>query len=97
MSVHVDDVFVSGSPEPLEKIQELIKLTFNIQDSGKVKKFLGVYYKLGHCDKGLYAQITMEKDVNKLVGGYDKFTGSDIKFHKTPGAPSTNLGESKLK
>ena len=39
----------------------------------------------------------MEKDVNKLVYGYNKFTASDTKVHKTPGAPGTTLYKSKLK
>ena len=38
----------------------------------------------------------MEKDVKKLVDGYDKFIGSDVKFHKTPGGPGTTLNKSDL-
>ena len=41
MSVHVHDVFLEGRPEPLENIKDVIKLKFIIQESGKVKKFLG--------------------------------------------------------
>ena len=45
MSVHVDDIFMVGRPETLENFKEIIKLKFNIQESGKVKKFIGVYYE----------------------------------------------------
>ena len=45
MSVHVDDIFMVGRPETLENCKEIIKLKFNIQESGKVKKFIGVYYE----------------------------------------------------
>ena len=45
MSVHVDDIFMVGRPETLENFKEIIKLKFNIQASGKVKKFIGVYYE----------------------------------------------------
>ena len=38
----------------------------------------------------------MEKDVNKLVDLYDKFTWSDVKVQKTPGAPGTTLSKIKL-
>ena len=44
MSVHVDDVFMAGSLETMEKIKEMINLNLNIQKFSKVKKFIGVYY-----------------------------------------------------
>ena len=44
MAVHVDDVFIAGNPYTLDKIKEMINLKFNIQEYGKVKRFLGVYY-----------------------------------------------------
>ena len=31
-----------------------------------------------------------------MVKGYEKCTGSDVKVHKTPGAPGTTLSESEL-
>ena len=96
VSVHADDVLMTGSPETLENIKEMIKLKFNIQESGKEKTFLRVYYNYGNDAKGPYAKITMEKDVNKLVNWYDKFTGSDVKIHKTPGDTGTNLCKSEL-
>ena len=45
MSVHVDNIFMAGKPDTWEKIKEKIKLKFNIKESAKVKKFLGVYYE----------------------------------------------------
>ena len=53
----------------------MIKSKVNIQDSGKVKKFIRVYYEWVNEDKGMYAKTTMEKYVRKLVEGYNKFTG----------------------
>ena len=38
----------------------------------------------------------MYKDINKLVEGYEKCTGSDVKIQKTPGAPGTTLIEGDL-
>ena len=38
----------------------------------------------------------MEKDVNKLVEGYDKYTGSGVKVQKTPVNPGTTLSKSDL-
>ena len=67
MAVCVDNVFMSGKPETLEKIKDNIKLEFSIQESGKVKKFLRVYYEWGHDVKGSYAKNSMEKNVKKLV------------------------------
>ena len=67
ISVHVDDVFMEGKMETLEKIEEMINLKFNIQESGKLKKFLGVYYGWVCDPKDLYTNMTMEKEVNKLV------------------------------
>ena len=78
MSMHVDDVFMAVKSETLEKLKELINLKFNIQESVEVKKFLGVYYEWVHDEKGPYAKINMEKDVNKLVKGYAKFSGKYI-------------------
>ena len=56
----------------------MIKLEFNIKESGKVKKFLGLYYKWGHGAKGSYAKFTMDKYVNKLIDGYEKFIESEL-------------------
>ena len=56
VSVHADDVLMTGSPETLEIIKEMIKLKFNIQESGKEKNFLRVYYNYGNDAKGPYEQ-----------------------------------------
>ena len=69
---------------------------FNISESVKVNKFLGVYYGWGHDVKGTYTKMTMEKGVKKLVEGYEKYTGSDLRVQKTPGDPGTNLSKSEL-
>ena len=42
---HVNDVFRFGKPDKLKYIKENIKNKFNISEFGKVKNFLGVYYK----------------------------------------------------
>ena len=70
MSFHVDDLFMTGNPETLSKIKEMIKQKFNIQESGKVKKFLGMYCEWGRDAKFSYEKMTMEKDVNILVEVY---------------------------
>ena len=44
----------------------------------------------------MYSKITMEKDVKKLVEDYEKYTGSDLRVQKTPGAPGTTLCKSDL-
>ena len=67
-----------------------------IQESGKLRMFLGVYYKFGHDKKGPYSKTTMKKDVNIIVMGYDKFTGKDIKVQKTTAAPGSTLSNIKL-
>ena len=56
MSLHLDDVFMSWKSDTLEKTKENINTKFNIQESVKVKKFLGVYYEWGHDAKGLYTK-----------------------------------------
>ena len=95
-SFHVDDVFTEGSPETLKKIKEMIKLKFKIKESRKVRKFLGVYYEWGRDSEGTYTKLTMEKDVNKLVDGFENFTGSDLMVHKTPGDTGTTLSKSDI-
>ena len=55
---------MAGKPETLN-----IKEKFNISESGKVKKFLGIYYKWGHDVKCTYAKMITEKDVKKLAEG----------------------------
>ena len=80
VSVYVDNVFMAGRPQTLEKIKEMVNLKPNIQEFGKVKKFLGVDYELGCDAKFPYDKITMEKDVNKFIDGYKKFIGSDEKI-----------------
>ena len=89
ISIHVDDMFMAERPGKLKKTKEMMKLDFNIQESGKVKKFIGVYYEWGHGKKVLYAKMTLEKDVNKLVEYYKKLIGGEVKVQNTPGAPCT--------
>ena len=96
MSVHVDDVFMVGNQYILEKINDKIKPDFSIQDYRKVKKFLRLYHEWGHDAKGSYTKTTMEKDVKKLVEGYDKNTGGEVKVQKTSGAPGTTPKKSDL-
>ena len=67
MSAHVYGIFMAGKPETLKVIKENIKEKCNISESGKVKNFLGVYYKWVHDAKVMYTKMTMEKDVKKLV------------------------------
>ena len=94
MSVHVDYVFMEGRPEKLQEIKEMINLKFNIQDSGRVNKFLGVYYEWGCDAKGSYYKMTMEMDVHKLVERQEKFIESGVKVQKTPGATGKTLSKS---
>ena len=96
MYVNVGDVFMAGRPETLENIKEMIDLKLNIQESGKIKRFIGVYYEWAHEAKCMYTKMTMDKDINKLVDGYKKFTGNALKVQKTPGAPGTTLSKSDI-
>ena len=61
MLVQVDDVFMAGNPETIKDTKENIKEKLKISESGKVKKFLGVYYKWVHNAKGTYAKMTIKK------------------------------------
>ena len=90
-------LFMAGRPETLENIKEMIDLKLNIQESGKIKRFIGVYYEWAHEAKCMYTKMTMDKDINKLVDGYKKFTGNALKVQKTPGAPGTTIINSELK
>ena len=96
ISVHVDEVFVAGKPETLKDIKEEIKENFNISESGKVQNLLGVYYKWGNNAKGTYVEMTMEKDIKKLVEVYQNYTGSYLRVQKTSAAPGTTLSKSYL-
>ena len=96
MSVHVDGVFMAGNIETWKNTKGNIKGKLNISGSGKVKKFLEVYYKWSREAKGTYAKTTTEKDTKKLVEGYRKYTGSDVKAQKTPGYPETTLSKINL-
>ena len=96
MSVHVDYVFMLEKSETLEKTKYKINMEFNIQESGKVKMFLGVYYEWGRDAKGVYTKMTMKKAVRKLLSGYNNHTRIDVKLQKTPGAPITTLSKSVL-
>ena len=91
MSVHVDSVFVDGNIETVKNIIENIKEKLNISESRKVNKFLGFYYEWGSDAKGKYAKLTIEKDVKKLVEGYEKYPVGGVKVQKTPGAPGKTL------
>ena len=45
MSEHFDDMFMAGKTETLKFIKENINEKINISKPGKLKNFLGVYYK----------------------------------------------------
>ena len=47
------------------------------------------------CERYVYKNYH-GKDVNKLVEGYEKYIGSDLKVQKTPGAPGTTIIKSDL-
>ena len=53
--------------DTLKNNKENIREYSNISESGKVKKFLGVYYEWGIYSKGTYEKTTLDKDTNKLV------------------------------
>ena len=40
--------------------------------------------------------MTTEKDIKKLVEGYKKYIGSDVKVQKTTGAPGMTLSKTEL-
>ena len=44
----------------------------------------------------MFAKMTMEKDVNKIVEGYEKYTGSDLRIQKITGDPGTTPSKSDL-
>ena len=67
ISFHVEDVLMASKTETLKNTKEIIKEKFNISESGKVRKFLRVYYVWGRKAKGTDVKTTMEKDVNMLV------------------------------
>ena len=70
MSVHVDNIFMTGKTETINNIYKNSKREFNISESRKVRKFIGVYCEGGCYMKGMYAKMTMDKDVKKLVEDY---------------------------
>ena len=96
MSVHVDDAFMAGKRQTLEKIKDNIRPIFNIQYYREVKKFLRVQYEWGRDAKGSYKKMTMEKDVRKLVEDYEKNNGGDVKVQETPGTPGTTPSKSDV-
>ena len=71
ISIHLHYVCMAGRQDTLENIKEIINLKFNIQESGKVKKFIRVHYKSGHDAKGPYAKMTMDKYIKKWLDVYD--------------------------
>ena len=96
MTVYIDYVFVAGKTEKLKITKYVMNQRFNIQYSGKVKKFLKVYYELGRETKELYKNWWLEKDVRKLVEDYWKYNRGDVKVQKTPDALDTTLSQSDL-
>ena len=44
----------------------------------------------------MYAKMIMDKEVKKLVEGYEKYTGSDVKAPKNSGDLVTNISKSDL-
>ena len=87
---------MADNPETLKNIKEKNKEKLNISKSGKVRNFPRVYYEWVRDAKGMYAKTTMEKGVKKLVEGYEKYTGSDVKVQKNPGDPGTTLSKIDL-
>ena len=40
--------------------------------------------------------MTMEKDLDKLVEGYERYTVGEFKVQKKPGDPGMNISKSEL-
>ena len=93
ISVHVEDVLMAVNPETSMNTKEKINQKFNISESSKVRKFLRFDYEWVCDTKSTHVKITMDKYVKKLVEGYYKYTGSDVKVQKNPGAPVTNISK----
>ena len=53
-----------------------------------------MYYEWGRDAKCLYAKMTMEKDVKKMVEVYENNTWGEVKVQKTPGTPGTTPSKS---
>ena len=96
MSVPVDPLFTEEKPKTLKKTKDMIKKNFNIQVSRKAKHFPRVYYEQGRDAKGLYENMTMKKDVKKLVEDYNNYTAIYVKVQKNLSAPGTTLSKRDL-
>ena len=89
--VYVDNVFMTGNPETLNNIKENIREEFNISDSMKARKFIGVYHEWGCDAKGTYAKTTMYQYVKNQVEGNKKYTGCGVNVQKTSGYTETTI------
>ena len=67
ISVYVDNLFMASNSETSNNTKTKIKEKFNIAESGKLKKFLIVYYEWGLDAKNVYTKMIINKDVKKLV------------------------------
>ena len=85
LSVHVDDLMVSGKQADVDDLKSKVKTKFGISDLGCVKKYLGMMYDWSEDEKGPYVKITMEKNATEIISKYEKHVGRSVKVAKIPG------------
>jgi hypothetical protein len=87
----VDDQICNGTKTEIEWLKKKVRERFNIQDLGRLKKFLGIWYEWGRDNDGPFVKATMNDMAATIVEDYEKHVGHPIKGAKTPGFPGTTL------
>jgi hypothetical protein len=96
--VHVDDVAVAGKPEMIKRFKEGLTKRFNITDTGRLKKHLGIDYDWRKDEDGnTFIVASMDKLENEIVKECESTLGRTVREVNTPGVSgkylSKNTGE----
>ena len=92
--VYVDDIIVMGDQHDVNTFKKEFKRHYNITESGRLKKHLGVWYHWGEDEMGKYVRATMDDYATSIVNDYEYHTRHSAKVAATPGFPGSTLTKS---
>ena len=96
IAVYVDDCLIAGPPKALKWLKDGIRTRFNIDDMGKLKKHLGVWYDWKEDNDGeVYLTASMPKMADEIGAKFEEAMGHPARLSDLPASPGTVLAKNE--
>ena len=87
--MYCNDCLITGRAKWVTEIKVGISKQVKNEDLGKLLRHLGVNYKFGSDEHGLYIQSTMKEYHESMIRDFEKDTDNSLKMFSTPDAAVT--------